>query len=283
MDRVIRRQTTWNLVNIKARSNQTPSHYVDVFRQLYANNLLVDFPKSGRSGSIKSMVCSQLIDENGVPNWIEINLLSYMIVDPTAFYNVRAQEDVNMEDWNEDIVSNKKEMALYFIPSVHTLIVKCNGKISLNNVVFYFFKALNRLEPDGFDVDVIVDRDILDRILNAHLITRIEANISYSNPGHTGNFEAAFDNKLRGMGGNKTKIIAEGTQENPLNSEEDGILSAIVNLAERNGNVKATIKRTENSKSEIIDSSEHPRKLVVREIVNDICSTLYNSVREVVR
>lgn len=61
MDRVIRRQTTWNLVNIKARSNQTPSHYVDVFRQLYANNLLVDFPKSGRSGSIKVWFVANLL------------------------------------------------------------------------------------------------------------------------------------------------------------------------------------------------------------------------------
>lgn len=84
------------------------------------------------------------------------------------------------------------------------------------------------------------------------------------------------------MGGNKTKIIAEGSQENPLNSEKDGMLSAIVNLAERNGHVKATIKRTERGRSEIVDSSEHPRKLVVGKIVNDICSTLYNAVKEII-
>ena len=283
MDRVINRQTTWFLVNIKARREQTPLHYVEILRHLQEEDPLIDFPRGGRSGSVKNVIFSETLDENGSPTWIQINLLTYVIVDPTAFYDVRNQEDVNMEGWNEDIVTNKKEMALYFIPSVHILIVKCNGEITLRNVVFYFSEALNRLESDGFDVDVIVDRDVLDRILNAHLITRLEANISYSNPGHTGNFEAAFDSKLREMGGCRTKIIAEGSQENPLNSEEDGILPAVVNLAERNGRVKATIKQTENSKPEIIDSSEHPRKLIVREIVNDICTTLYNVVRGVMR
>lgn len=186
MDRIINRQTSWNLVNIKARREQKPSHYVEILHRLHNEDPLIAFPRGGRSGSIKNVIFSEISDENGVPNWIQINLLSYVIVDPTAFYNVRNQEEVNMEEWNEDIVSNKKEMALYFIPSVHTLAVKCNGEITLKNVVSYFFEALNKLEPDGFDVDIIVDRDVLDRILNARIITRLEANISYSNPGHTG-------------------------------------------------------------------------------------------------
>jgi len=29
MDRVVNRQTTWYVINIKARRNQTPQHYVD--------------------------------------------------------------------------------------------------------------------------------------------------------------------------------------------------------------------------------------------------------------
>ena len=283
MDKIINRQTSWYLVNIKARREQAPSHYVEILRRLHDEDSLINFPRGRRFGCVKNVIFSKTLDENGIPNWIQINLLTYVIVDPTAFYDVRNQENVNMEGWDENIVSNKKEMALYFIPSVHTLAVKCNGEITLKNVVFYISEALNRLEPDCFDVDVIADRDVLGRILNAHLITRLEANISYSNPGHTGNFEAAFDSKLREMGGCRTKIIAEGSQENPLSSEEDGILSAVVNLAERNGRVKATIKQTENSKPEIIDSSEHPRKLIVREIVNDVCTTLYNVVRGVMR
>lgn len=274
MDRVSNRQTTWYLINIKARREQTTEHYVQVFRNLYEQDPLVGFPRGGKSGSLKYVTYSNLLDENGNPNWIQIGLLSYTIIDPEAFYNKRSREDVTMDNWNEDIVANKKETDLYFIPSVHTLAVKCNSDISLKNIVFYLSEALNRVEPDTFDVDVIIERDILERILNAHVVTHLYANISYSNPGHTRGFEAAFDRKLREMGASRIEFTATGSKEYPLNSEDDGMLQSIVNLSEQNGYVQATIQSTENAKLEKIDSSEHPRKLVVPQIVNDVCSTI---------
>ena len=282
MDRVSNRQTTWYLINIKARREQTTEHYVQVFRNLYEQDPLVGFPRGGKSGSLKYVTYSNLLDENGNPNWIQIGLLSYTIIDPEAFYNKRSREDVTMDNWNEDIVANKKETDLYFIPSVHTLDVKCNSDISLKNRVFYLAEALNRVEPDTFDVDVIIERDILERILNAHVVTHLYANISYSNPGHTRGFEAAFDRKLREMGASRIEFTATGSKEYPLNSEDDGMLQSIVNLSEQNGYVQATIQSTENAKLEKIDSSEHPRKLVVPQIVNDVCSTIYNTIRGII-
>lgn len=281
MDRLSNRQTTWYLVNIKARREQTTEHYVQVFHNLYEQDPLVYFPRGGKSGSLKYVIFSDLLDENGNPKWIQIGLLSYTIIDPEAFYNKRIREDVTMNDWNEDIVANKKETVLYFIPSSHTLVVRCNSDISLKNIVYYLSEALHRLEPDTFDVDIIIERDILDRILNAHAITHLYANISYTNPGHTDGFEAAFDRKLREMGAKRIEITATASKEYPLNSEDDGILQSIVNLSEQNGYLQATIQPTENARLEKIDSSEHPRKLIVPQIVNDICSTIYNIIRSI--
>ena len=122
----------------------------------------------------------------------------------------------------------------------------------------------------------------LERILNAHVVTHLYANISYSNPGHTRGFEAAFDRKLREMGASRIEFTATGSKEYPLNSEDDGMLQSIVNLSEQNGYVQATIQSTENAKLEKIDSSEHPRKLVVPQIVNDVCSTIYNTIRGII-
>ena len=107
-------------------------------------------------------------------------------------------------------------------------------------------------------------------------------NISYSNPGHTRGFEAVFDRKLREMGASRIEFTATGSKEHPLNSEDDGMLQSIVNLSEENGYVQATIQSTENAKLEKIDSSEHPRKLVVPQIVNDVCSTIYNTIRSII-
>lgn len=281
MDRVLNKRTTWFLVNIKAREEQTEEHYVRVFRRLYDEDPMIEFPR-GKSGSLKSIELSEIKDENDEPQWIQINLLSYTIIDPDAFYNRRNRENVYMEDWDNDIVANKKETEMYFIPSVHTLVVRCNAEISLKNVLRYFSTALNIIEPDMFDVDVIVQRDILERIINAHLVTHLYANISFSNPSHTHGFEAAFDDKLREMGAGRVEFIAKGSQEHPLNKNEDGMLQAIVNISERNGFVKATIQQTENSGLEKIDSSEHPRKLLIPQIINDIRTTIYNTIRSII-
>lgn len=280
--RIANQWTTWNLVNIKARQEQTTSHYVEAFRRLYAEDPLIKFPRGGKSGSLKSVQLSELLEEDGNPCWIHIGLLSYTVIDPEAFYNKRSQEDVKMENWDENIVANKKEADLYFIPSIHTLAVKSSAEIGLKNVVYYLAEALNRIEPEIFDVDVIVEKDVLNKILTTHLITHLYANISYSNPGHTHGFEAAFDSKLRGMGGGRFEFTATGSKEHPLNNEEDGMLPAIVNLSEQNGYVRATIQSTANSKLEKIDSSEHPRRLVLPRIVDDICSTLYNAIKGII-
>ena len=282
MSRISNRQTTWHLINIKARRNQTTKHYVEVFNELYNQDPLVDFPRGGKSGSLKYLRNGNQLDRNNNPCWIEIGLLSYTIIDPDAFYNRRSQEDVSMDNWNEDIVANKKESDLYFVPSSHTIAVKCNSSITLKNIVFYLSEALNKVAPETFDVDVIIERDILDKIVKAHAVTHIYANISYSNPGHTHGFEAAFDKKLREMGAGRVEFTAAGSKDHPLNNEKDGMLQSIVNLSEQNGYVKATIQATENGKLEQIDSSEHPRKLVIPQIIDSICSTIYNTIRSIV-
>ena len=278
MSRFSKHQTTWYLINIKARYNQTTAHYVQVFEQLYNQDPLINFPRGGKSGSLKYLNKSEQLDSNADPCWIELGLLSYTIIDPEAFYNRRSQEDVSINNWNEDIVANKKETDLYFIPSFHIIAVKRSSNISLKNIVFYLSEALNKVESDAFDVDVIVERDILDKVINAYAVTHIYANISFSNPGHTHGFEAAFDQKLREMGAGRIEFTATGSKDHPLNKEDDGMLKAIVNISEHNGYVKATIQETENGNMKPIDSSEHPRKLVIPQIIDSISSTIYNAI-----
>jgi len=281
MNRISNRRTTWYAINIKARRDQFPEHYVQAFRGLQNQNPLVKFPRGGKSGSLKNVTFSEILDEARNPKWIHIGLLSYTIVDPEAFYNRRSGENVTMNDWNEDIVANKNETDLYFIPSVHVLAVQCNSKISLNNIVFYLTEALNVIESDAFDVDVVKDRGILERILNAHAVTHFYANISYSNHSHAEGFQAAFDEKMREMEASRIEFTAKGSKEHPLKSEEDGIIKSLVSLSEENGYIQATIQETENARFEKIDSSDHPCKIEIPQIVEDICSTVYNAIRSI--
>lgn len=266
----------WHVINIKARFNQCDSHYIDVFRELADKDTLV-FITRNRCMSIKSVEECEFKDNNNQPLWIKASLLIYSIIDQNAFYNRRNRKEVSV-NLDSDIVSNKHEEILFFVPSIHILAIRKNSTISLNNVVLYLFEALNRIEPDGFDVSIICERDILDKILSAYAILRIEAKVSYSNPGglgHTSDFQKIFEDKTKGMGGNEFRITAIGSPEHPLIAEEDGIIEAIVNMAEQNGTVKATIQSTETSEYEKINSGEHPRIIDLIKVLHDFYCVLY--------
>ena len=223
------------------------------------------------------MIESECVENDDMPKWIQLNITHYTIVDPTAFYNIREHKDVDME-WNTDIVANKHEAELYFIPSVHMLAVKRNSKISLNNVLKYLQGALEDIEPEGFDVSVVLDHDLITRILSAHAIYSYEAQISYSNPGHSKGFAKMFEDNMHTLNPNKFSLAAVGTEENPLVINDDGIIEAATRLAEENGSVKATIVESEGGRRERVDSKDHPRILVIPQIVNGICSTIYHAI-----
>lgn len=272
-----RRPAHWYAINITARRDQTTAHYIEAFQRLCREDPMIDLPR-GKSSSLKAMEFASELTL-GYPSWIKISLLSYTIIEEGAFYNRRIQENVSM-DWNSDIVANKQEANLIFIPSVHILILKCNSGISLKSVVKYFTQALNNIECDGFNVDVVIARDFLNRILQAHAVIRLHANISYSNPGHTRGFQAVFDEKMRELEAERIDITATGTTEHPLNNANDGLLSTLVNISERNGHIKATIQPTRGARLEKIDSDSHPRKLVLPPFIEDIVQSIRNLFQE---
>ena len=277
-DKIELRRTTWFVVNIKARKNQKPSHYVEAFRAIKEKDPLVEvFGK--KCISIRSMIESECVENDDMPKWIQLNITHYTIVDPSAFYNIREHKDVDME-WNTDIVANKHEAELYFIPSVHMLALKRNSKISLNNVLKYLQGALEDIEPEGFDVSVVLDHDLITRILSAHAIYSYEAQISYSNPGHSKGFAKMFEDNMLTLNPNKFSLAAVGREENPLVINDDGIIEAATRLAEENGSVKATIVESEGGRRERVDSKDHPRILVIPQIVNGICSTVYHAIMD---
>ena len=106
--RIENRQTTWHLINIKARNEQNTEHYIETFKKINAEDPLVLVPRE-RCESLKSMVFDDGLDNDGLPRWIHITLLAYTIIDPDAFYNRKKQEEVSFE-WDSDIVANKKEV-----------------------------------------------------------------------------------------------------------------------------------------------------------------------------
>lgn len=274
----VTRATSWYVINIKARRTQTPKHYVEAFQSIKQKDPLVPMlrPKD-RFVSLKSLTCG-MNDKEGLPKWMNLSIVSYTIIDPNSFYDRRKQQDVTME-WNDDVVANKKETELIFVPSIHTLAVRRCSPISLNHVLRYLSEALNEIEREGFDIDTIKAQGVLQQILSAHTLLTLEAKISFSNPSHTEGFEEVLDEKMRQSNMSSMDIKLQGTKDNPLDKKEDSLAAAIVNLSEKNGSVKATIHQTENSKCEVINTASHPRIVQIRHETGKLCDTVCNYLR----
>lgn len=279
-ERKERRRSAWYAVNVKARviANMNPQYYTDVIHRLQDNDPLVHL-RGDRYMSIRSVMYSEIHDSENTPNWIKITLSAYTILNSEDFYNRRSKEDVEVV-LDPDIVANKKETELIFVPSVHVLAFRKYGDLTLNSVVSYLEDALMQVEGEGaFDVDVVKDRDVLNQIISSYKVITFKAQISYSNPGHTSGFRAQFEGKARDLGGNKLEVNAYGSKDNPLQKEPDGLLQTLVDMSEENGSVEATVQERENSGLKKIDTSKHPLVFTITHNPEEIISTIYNELK----
>lgn len=262
----------WYVINIKAREEQTPKHYVQLFERLKNVDPLITI-NSSKSASLQHINFGPR-DEQDIPQWIEVVLMTYTILDEESFYNKRKKEDVMLESWNPDWVANKHEVQLIFVPKIHILAMRKTSKVSLNTVLKYLSLAAECIEPDVFDITSIKDKGVISRIQNAYSITKIEAKISFSNPAHTKGFQGLFDEKFKEMNPSNFELKAENKNGLSYSSDDDGLLNTIVNLSEHNGSIKARIKDQEDSKYETIDTNNHPAEYQIicrsREVLSHI-------------
>ncbi|MBD5358176.1 MAG: DUF4747 family protein [Bacteroides sp.] len=269
----------WYVLNIKARTNQTPLHYVEVIRQLKEQDPLVMVTKD-KCLSLWSIEESTE-NTNGIPSWIIIKLLSYTLIDPTKFYNRRSKENLELQ-WDSDVVANKKEAELIFIPSCHKLATKKSSKITLNYVKKYFEEALNKIEAESFDVNIVVSQDLIRKIKEAFAVVRIKADISFSNPGYSDGFARVLDEKLRAANPDKASVELIGSKTTPLGNQPDGLISALTDMAEQDGTIEATIQSEEGGIYEKVSSSSYPRIVSsIQTKASEVWATVYNAIREI--
>ncbi len=280
-ERIINRRVSYYLINIKARHNQTTRHYVEAFRNIASQDPLIGLDNE-ISSSMKHLDEGEF-DSQDMPVWMKIDFLTYNIIDPEAFYNRRSHEDVSMS-WDSDIVANKKESSLYFIPSVHIVAYKKSSKITLTRVLKYLNGALYRIEPNEFDVTIIPDHDEVNRIIDAHSIVKIETSLMYSNPfgGHSTLFSDVLDDKIHETRAKVVRMEIQGSSDTPLHVAEDGLVKAVVKqVVTGNGTIDATIREVEGAPLIHINSAKHPRLLMVEQFIRDAGFTLYNQLKTI--
>ena len=245
---------SWYTVNIKALTNQTTDNYVRVFNKLIEEDPLVPL-QGNKHISIDKF---DFVGGKNDPRMIVLTLCAYDIMDPDAFYDIKRKQQV-MVDISPDVVSNKKDGVLYFVPKTHRLMIQKSSKISLKQVVKYFTIGFEMIEEeDEFDVNVEVSSALIETIKNSHFLYSIEAQLSYSNHDPSDGFVKLFGGEVKDAGAEKVDIKLRGGKGRSLKAKDDGLIDAILQLVKSNGTAKARIKKTQESSPETVETKDFP-------------------------
>lgn len=255
-----KRQANWYIINIVARHNQTPEHYVSALRKIAEEDPMCHI-RGARFVSLGNIVDSQFKD-NEIPCWLDLKLWSYDILDNDKFFSKEQKERVVM-NLPSDIVANQAEEKVIFIPARHKAAVRYSGSISLKSILRFLQYALDQVEPGGFEVTTVKDKQVLDIICSSYSVIKFEAELFYSNDGHFSNFTQNFDSQIKKSNARRLKLSMEGSKEEPLSTQEGSLVKTAVELSEQDGRVIAKLKRTEHAPYENIDTKDHPARLSI--------------------
>lgn len=270
--------TNWYILNIKARKNQKPEHYVEALNKLEDQDPLVNTWRD-RFVSISSIEESAE-SSNDIPSWMIVKFISYIIIDKKAFYSKRKKQHVDLE-WDDDIVANFRESECVFFPGCHKLAVRYSSKIPYQQIVKYLDEALGRIEPDMFDVTVCTSDGFLNSIRQANAIVKLDAEISFSNPTNTKaveTFLATFDDKIRKANPEVMKISLTATKQSPLGHEKDGLVDSIISITETDGSLVATIQAEPDGAYQKVCSAKHPKIITYHPLKGEFWGGLYNMI-----
>ncbi|GAT62786.1 DUF4747 family protein [Paludibacter jiangxiensis] len=259
--RIKRRSFNISMFNIKIspRTNDEnfTQRYVDLIKKLHSENIAI----KTRGEKYMELRTLNSYDNDKV---LFGKLTYYTILDGNDWYNKRSKtiENVEIED---DLYPNAKEIEYYFIPEAHRFcfINKTNG-IAMSQIEVFLSKALPMLVSE--DKTVIVTQelteDIIDRIISAAKIFRLEIDLSYSNNDLSDDFEELLDNDLRDGHVRNINLSAKSFKSQTIDLENSKFLSAALKLSQSNGYAEATIENTDG-KNENVATIEYPRKELI--------------------
>lgn len=266
-----------NVINLKSRKIQIPEKYVELLENLYRKDPLVKL-QGNKYISLESLHKDEILEQSGIPRIMYGKLSTYDLLDPDAFYNRRKKEQVDIS-LDPDIVANVKDIEFYFIPVVHRMVFKSNGKISLNQVEKYFIDAFNLVEGEGeVDVTIIKDRDVIERILTADKIFSLKASITYSNKDFSNGFVQLFDQKSKESEVYRMDINMISSKAESLNAKKDGLVEAIVETSQSNGTVEATVLEKSSTKRTKINTKDYPMRIELKSRESCFFSDIYSQI-----
>jgi hypothetical protein len=247
-----------SMFNIKISPKESDENftelYADLIKRLHIENIAVNT----RGDKWMEMRTQFSYENNKI---LYGKLIYYTILEGTEWYNKR-DKTIQTVELDEALYPNAKEIEYFFIPEAHRFcfISKASG-IAMSQIERFLAEALPRLVDENKIVLINQEltTDIIDRIINAQKLFRLEVGISYSNNDLSEEFEELLDNDLRESQIQSLNMTAKSFKADTIDLANSKILKAALKLSQSNGYAEATIQN-DGGKNEIISTIEYPRK-----------------------
>jgi hypothetical protein len=261
--RIRRKYFNISIFNIKIspkRENEDFTEmYSNMIRRVHSENIAVNT----RGDKFMELRTLNSYFENGV-QILYGKITYYTVLDTKDWYNKRLKT-IETVELDSELNPNAKEIEYFFIPSAHRFcfITKQTG-IAMSQIELFLKGALPRVVSENKEVIITKEltNDIIERILNAPILYRLEIGLSYSNHDLTEEFEKEFDDENRESHIQHLNLIAKSFKSEAININNNRVFKAALKLSQSNGYAEATIQN-ESGKNEKIATIEYPRKELV--------------------
>jgi len=279
--RVRRKSFNVSIFNIKILPQELnvdyTDQYIDLFKRLYSENIAAN-----TRGDKWMEIRTQFSHEGD--SVLYGKLIYYTILDGKDWYN-RREKTLQQVDLGNDLYPNAKEIEYYFIPKAHRFcfINKTNG-IAMSQIEIFLKKSLSRLLDEDMEVAVYKEltSDIIDRIISAPKLFRLEIGISYTNNDLSDEFEKLWDDEMKEGKIHELKLNAKSFKSDSINLENSNVLKGALKLSQSNGFAEATIQ-AEDGKNENVSTIDYPRRELISTTEGNEHRDVYSKIMSIFR
>ena len=266
------RVKVFNIV-LYPETDQVRDNYIELFRQIFDNGVLIS-TFGDRATHVRTLYGP---DENGVFHGDFSNAI-YIKPDSDAIDRSTNEIVPSATDPNKGL--SVKIWPYIFVREFHRIAVI--EPAPDKQVLKFLKKAIGVYrDVDSFEVTLEKDRGVLERILNAPAMSRLEVNISYTNNDNHDDWAEVIDNQMRQSNARTSKTVVTGTKRNPIDIRQSEMLQAYVRLSGSNGHAVATIYN--DDVPERIDTSDHPMVKSIPYSGNSPTYAIFDFIRRLAR
>lgn len=189
-------------------------------------------------------------------------LIKYQVLDTENWYN-RKKDLLQTYEVEEGLFPNSTECEFYFIPEAHRFFFQDNTGFTPSQIASFLEIALHGViaEDEEVKISIEVSQDVIDKILTAEIVSRLEISVSYTNNDLTEDYEKEIDNDLRNTGVDNIDVVAKSRKKSTLDLLKSKLLRGYLMLSRRNGYAKATIRN--GKKREIVETKDYPNRISI--------------------